>query len=85
MVQVMEPFKNKLSMDAALRISQAVQRVFPDFNVQRFELGLSDALEPLELKARVWLIAGRLIAGLPEAPKDSFPLSSSFAHGPRVW
>ncbi len=74
MVQVMEPFKNKLSIDAALRISQAVQRAHPPFNRKRFQSGLADALKPLELKARMLLIAGRVITELPESPKEAFPV-----------
>ncbi len=64
----MEPFKNEFSYPKARRIAAAVKRVHPAFSLPQFGKGLEAALEPLELKQRMQLIADRIEAGLPADP-----------------
>ena len=68
----MEPFKNELNYQVARRIGAAVAKVHPAFSLARFSRGLADALDPLELKQRVGLLAGRLAEGLPASPPRMF-------------
>ena len=68
----MEPFKNELSYQNARRIAECLRRVYPEFSLTRFSRGLEAALEPLELKQRVRLIAERLEAVLPTHPPELF-------------
>lgn len=68
----MEPFKNELGYQNARRIGAGVKRAHPGFSLERFSRGLERALEPLELKQRVALLAQRLEAGLPAHPPDLF-------------
>ena len=70
----MEPFKNEFSYPNARRIAECVKRVHPAFSVPRFCKGLEDALEPLELKQRMHLIADRIEAGLPDHPPELFAI-----------
>jgi 3-methyladenine DNA glycosylase AlkC len=70
----MEPFKNEFSHAKARRIGEALKRGYPDFPTTRFNKGLQAALEPLELKQRMCLIADRIEACLPEDPRRMFPL-----------
>ncbi len=70
----MEPFKNEFSFQNALRIATALARVDPKFPMARFRRGLENALEPLELKQRMHLIADRLEACLPLSPPQLFQL-----------
>jgi len=70
----MEPFKNEFSYLNALRISSALARVDPNFPTARFRRGLEIALEPLELKQRMHLIADRLEACLPLPTPQLFQL-----------
>lgn len=70
----MEPFKNEFSYPKARLIAQAVKRVHPAFPLSRFSNGLEAALEPLELKQRMCLIAGRIEAGLPAHPPEMFSI-----------
>jgi hypothetical protein len=64
----MEPFKNEFSYLKAREIAEAVKRAHPAFSLPRFCKGLEAALEPLELKQRMHLIADRVEAGLPFHP-----------------
>jgi len=76
----MEPFKNSFSYPNARRIAECLKRVHPAFSIPRFAKGLEDALEPLELKQRMQLIADRIEFGLPEDPRVMFPvLTASLA------
>lgn len=70
----MEPFKNAFSFPNARRIAEALKRVQPAFSVPRFSKGLEEALEPLELKQRMQLIADRIEAGLPGHPPELFSI-----------
>lgn len=68
----MEPFKNEFSYSNARRIADAIKRAHPAFSVPRFSRGLENALEPLELKQRMHLLADRIEAGLPADPPEMF-------------
>jgi 3-methyladenine DNA glycosylase AlkC len=68
----MEPFKNEFSYQNACRIAARVAWVHPDFPLGAFRRGLEKALEPLELKQRMHLLADRLEAGLPTHPPELF-------------
>jgi 3-methyladenine DNA glycosylase AlkC len=70
----MEPFKNEFSHPNAQRIAAALKRAHPAFSIPRFNKGLEAALEPLELKQRMHLIADRIEAGLPEHPPELFSI-----------
>jgi 3-methyladenine DNA glycosylase AlkC len=70
----MEPFKNAFSHPKARLIADAVKRAHPAFSLPRFSRGLEAALEPLELKHRMHLIADRLEAGLPAHPPELFSI-----------
>jgi 3-methyladenine DNA glycosylase AlkC len=70
----MEPFKNEFSHAKARRIGEALKRAHPVFPMARFNKGLESALEPLELKQRMQLIADRIEACLPEDPRLMFPV-----------
>ncbi len=70
----MEPFKEKLSCQNALRIATTLTRVYPEFPAVTFRRGLAEALAPLELKQRMHLLADRIEACLPLAPPELFPL-----------
>lgn len=70
----MEPFKDKFSYQNGRRIAACLQRVHPAFSVACFSRGLQQALEPLELKARMHLLADRLEAGLPAHPPQLFAI-----------
>ncbi len=70
----MEPFKNMLSPEVARVIGKAVGRGYPAFQQRRYERGLAAALEPLELKDRMLLIATRVEHNLPEDPAVLFPI-----------
>jgi 3-methyladenine DNA glycosylase AlkC len=68
----MEPFKNEFSHSKARHIAEAVKRVHPAFSLPRFSKGLEAALEALELKQRMHMIADRIEAGLPAHPPELF-------------
>jgi 3-methyladenine DNA glycosylase AlkC len=70
----MEPFKNAFSYPKARIIAGAVKRAHPAFSMPQFSKGLEAALEPLELKQRMQLIADRLEAGLPADPPVMFAI-----------
>ena len=70
----MEPFKNEFSHPKARLIAEAVKRAHPAFSLPRFSKGLEAALEPLELKQRMHLIADRIEAGLPAHPPELFSI-----------
>lgn len=70
----MEPFKNEFSYPKARQIAEAVKRAHPAFSLPRFIKGLEAALEPLELKQRMHLIADRIEAGLPAHPPELFSI-----------
>lgn len=70
----MEPFKNQFSFSNVRQIAVCVKRAHPPFSVPRFCRGLEAALEPLELKQRMHLVADRLEAGLPHHPPDLFAI-----------
>ncbi len=70
----MEPFKNAFSYQNAGRIAVCLKRAHPGFSIPRFNKGLEEALEPLELKQRMHLIADRIEAGLPAQPPVMFPI-----------
>jgi 3-methyladenine DNA glycosylase AlkC len=88
----MEPFKNEFSHTKARRIAECLKRAHPAFSITRFSKGLELALEPLELKQRMSLIADRIEAGLPADPRVLFPIltaslgsDSSGLRGFLVW
>ncbi len=70
----MEPFKNAFSAEKAKYIAAALKRAHPAFPTARFQKGLETALEPLELKDRMILLAGRVEQCLPEDPRVMFPI-----------
>lgn len=69
-----EPFKNMLGAGPAREIARAVRKAHAAFDLRKFENGLERELRPLELKGRMHAIKNRLIAGLPEDPRRSFPI-----------
>ena len=70
----MEPFKNEFSYQKSCRIANRLLQVYPEFAVREFHRGLEQALEPLELKERMRLLADRIEAGLPSHPPELFPI-----------
>jgi len=70
--ELMEPFKNEFSYQNACRLAACVALIYPSFPLARFRRGLGDALEPLELKQRMHLLADRLEACLPNHPPELF-------------
>lgn len=70
----MEPFKNEFSHAKARRIGEALKRAHPAFPTARFNKGLESALEPLELKQRMHLIADRIESVLPAHPPELFAI-----------
>jgi 3-methyladenine DNA glycosylase AlkC len=70
----MEPFKNEFAHDKALLIAKRIHAAHPEFPLERFRQGLKPALEPLELKQRVHLIAARIAACLPPHPPAAFAI-----------
>jgi 3-methyladenine DNA glycosylase AlkC len=70
----MEPFKNELSEENAMRIARAVKAAHAAFPMAKFQRGLAAALEPLELKGRVVHLAERMEACLPDDPAAMFPI-----------
>lgn len=70
----MEPFKNEFSYSKTRQIAESLKRVHPAFSIPRFSKGLESALEPLELKQRMRLVADRIESGLPTPPPDLFPI-----------
>lgn len=70
----MEPFKNQFSYLNACRIAESLEQIYPAFSMPKFCKGLEDALEPLELKQRMQLLADRIEAGLPTHPPELFSI-----------
>jgi len=70
----MEPFKNEFAYPKADRIAQRLHAVHPIFPLEKFRRGLKPALEPLELKQRVELLAVRIAACLPPHPPAAFDI-----------
>ena len=70
----MEPCKNSFSYPNARRIAERLKRAHAGFSLPRFSKGLEDALETLELKQRMHLIADRIEAGLPAHPPELFAI-----------
>ncbi len=68
----MEPFKNEFSFAKARRIAESLKQAHPEFSAARFNRGLKDALEPLELKQRMHLLADRIEDCLPTHPPEMF-------------
>ena len=61
----MEPFKNLINTGTVQRAGQHLQRVWPAFDRQGFELRAASGLDALEFKARAMQIADALEAALP--------------------
>ena len=80
----MEPFKNEFSYQNACRIATRLHQVYPAFSVRKFSRGLQQALEPLELKQRMRLLAERIEAGLPAHPPELFSDSRKSPCGRRT-
>ncbi len=70
----MEPFKNAFSYQNACVIAECIRVTHADFSMSAFRKGLEKALEPLELKERMKLLATRIEAGLPAHPPVLFPI-----------
>lgn len=70
----MEPFKNAFAYPNGRRIAECLKRVYPALSLPRFSRGLESALEPLELKQRMCLLADRLEAELPAHPPALFEI-----------
>lgn len=70
----MEPFKNAFGYKNACLIADRLLHAHPDFPLKDFCRGLEKALEPLELKDRMRLLADRIEAGLPSHPPELFPI-----------
>jgi len=91
----MEPLKTMLSAEVARRIGMTACRAYPEFDFDAYTLQIDNALEPLELKARMHRIADALMLHLPDAVQQLFPIltacvrsdpdDSSRLHGFPVW
>lgn len=62
----MADFKDEISPELAARLAHELTTAWPEFPRRRFSHGLKQALAPLELLARVELLADRLVATLPD-------------------
>jgi 3-methyladenine DNA glycosylase AlkC len=67
----MAGFKDELGPDLGRRLAAELTSAWPSFPTRRFTRGLAAELEPLELLARVDLLAGRLARTLPEPFSDA--------------
>lgn len=67
----MAAFKDELGPALGRRLAAELATAWPEFPTRRFTRGLAGALEPLELLARVDLIAERLAGTLPEPFPDA--------------
>lgn len=70
----MEPFKNLLGDQAAIKIAKALERAYPAFSSRTFLRDIKKDLEPLELKGRMLLLKTRLETILPQDPRESFAI-----------
>jgi 3-methyladenine DNA glycosylase AlkC len=70
----MEPFKNEFAYPNARRIAECLKRAHQAFSLPLFSKGLEEALELLELKQRMHLIADRIEVGLPAHPPELFSI-----------
>jgi 3-methyladenine DNA glycosylase AlkC len=61
----MEPFKNLINTGTVQRAGQHLQRVWPAFDRQGFELRAASGLDALEFKARAMQLADALESALP--------------------
>lgn len=61
----MAPLKNEVDAALGRRLAAELVAAWPAFPERRFTAGLADALEPLELLARVGELADRLSRALP--------------------
>lgn len=78
----MEPFKNMFSPESSLRIARALRRSWNAFPETVFLRGLEKELDPLELKARMLLLAERINALLPDhTPKALEILTGAVSTG----
>ena len=62
----MADFKDEISAALAGRLAGELSAAWSEFPRRRFVRGLEEALAPLELMARVELLADRLVGALPE-------------------
>ena len=62
----MADFKSAISAGLGRALAGELASAWPAFPVRRFTRGLADALAPLELLARVDLLADRLVGTLPD-------------------
>jgi 3-methyladenine DNA glycosylase AlkC len=67
----MAAFKDEVGPTLARSLASELRRAWPSFGTQSFTSGLPGALEPLELLARVDLLADRLVRVLPESFPDA--------------
>lgn len=70
----MEPFKNMINEEVALRMGKAIFRNCPEFNQEKFVKEIDSILSHLELKGRVIFIANRLREFLPRDIKKSLKI-----------
>jgi 3-methyladenine DNA glycosylase AlkC len=67
----MAAFKDEINLALARSLAAELRGAWPAFPTRRFTHHLSAALEPLELLARVELLADRLAGALPESFVDA--------------
>lgn len=67
----MAAFKDEISPALARALAAELRRAWPAFPTRRFTRGLAEALDPLELLARVDLLAERLARVLPESISEA--------------
>lgn len=64
------PLKFYFGRELALQLAELIRPVYPDFAAARFVRAVEQGVEPLELKARVRLIADELHRAIPLAYPD---------------
>lgn len=70
----MAPFKDQIDAALAATLATELERAWPELPRRRFLRGVGAALDPLELMARVDLLADRLAAVLPAGLSGAAPV-----------
>ncbi|MGB0411007.1 MAG: DNA alkylation repair protein [Pikeienuella sp.] len=80
----MEPFKNLISPDLVALIAKHIARQFPAFDADGFCAATIPALDALEMKARVGMLADHLHGALPSAPSERNQILAAILHPDRL-